>query len=424
MPLASAVGATRLHGFHAHYGEDALSAARAGDLPAARRIAHEWIAHHPPRAGDAWHPYPLSTRVGNWIAAGSLAPGFFDETVSDSLWRQLAYLDRNVEDDVLGNHVIRNARALALGGAAFGDERLTERALRLLRRELPEQVLPDGGHYERSPVYHVVVLRDLLEIRAACGVSEVDEPIERMRRFAAALARPDGLPALFNDGTLELAPELELPSPPVGLALFPETGYAVVRTDRIWLAFDCGPPGPDFLPAHAHADALSFQLWIDGSPVVVDPGTSTYEAGLERDHLRSSAAHATVTIDGRSQFQPWGAFRSGPLPKVEILGVRENSVEGAVHWGGGLVHRRQIDWHGKTIAVRDRVDGPGSHLIESRLPVTPGAIDLVGGDVEVEQGRWSERLFESRPLNVLVRRAAGPLPLELEWEITCAGLTG
>jgi hypothetical protein len=287
----------------------------------------------------------------------------------------------------------------------------------LLRRELPEQVLPDGGHYERSPVYHLIVLRDLLEMRVACGFAELDEPIERMRRFAAALARPDGAPALFNDGAIDLAPQLVLPSPPAGLTVFPDTGYAVVRNDRIWLAFDCGPPSPDFLPAHAHADALSFQLWIDDRPVVVDPGMSTYEAGAERDHLRSSAAHATVTIDGGSQFRPWGAFRTGPLPSVTILDQRDRNLAASVRWAGGVVHRRRIEWGESGLSVHDRVEGDGSHLVESRLPVAPEALTLIEGDFEVEQGSWSERLFERRPLDVLVRRAAGSLPLELEWRI-------
>jgi hypothetical protein len=115
----------------------------------------------------------------------------------------------NVEDDVLGNHLIRNIRALVLGGTSFGSADLTRRGIELLRRELPEQVLRDGGHYERSPSYHLVVLRDLLEIQAASPHSWLADAIARMGIFAAALARPDGAPALFNDGTVD-APRLEL----------------------------------------------------------------------------------------------------------------------------------------------------------------------------------------------------------------------
>ena len=64
--------------------------------------------------------------------------------LSESLWRQLAYLERNIEDEILGNHVIRNARALVLGGIVFAEEKLVSRGLALLARELPEQVLPMG----------------------------------------------------------------------------------------------------------------------------------------------------------------------------------------------------------------------------------------------------------------------------------------
>src|SRR5689334_3248561 len=140
---------TRLGRFHRQYGDDVLEAARIGDAAETRRLVDTWIEAHPPHAGDAWHPYPLSTRVGNWIAALTLVPELASPELSRSLWRQLLRLERNVEDDVLGNHVVRNARALVLGGAAFSAPALVHRGIDLLRRELPEQVLPDGGHYER-----------------------------------------------------------------------------------------------------------------------------------------------------------------------------------------------------------------------------------------------------------------------------------
>src|SRR5262249_54720794 len=149
--------------------------------------------------------------------------------------------------------------------------------------------------------------------------------IERMRVFAAALLRPDGAPALFNDGTVD-APTLDLPGAPEGMAVFPDTGYVVVREGGLWLAFRCGVASPEFLPAHAHADALSFQLWWRGRPVVVDPGTFTYEPGPERDWFRGTRAHSTVCVDGRDQFRLWGAFRSGRLAKVALRYARDGVV--------------------------------------------------------------------------------------------------
>jgi Heparinase II/III-like protein/Heparinase II/III N-terminus len=426
-PLPAPDPATRLGQFHRHYGDDVLAAARAGELETAQGLIAGWIAANPPRDGDAWHPYPLSTRVGNWVAALTLLPGLGSSQLDESLWRQLLHLEANVEDDVLGNHVVRNARALVLGGLAFRAERLVGRGLAILRRELPVQVLPDGGHYERSPTYHLVVLRDLLEVRAATGEPSLAGPIEAMRGFAVALQRPDGAPALFNDGSLELAPALDLPAAPEGLALFPDTGYAVVRSGGLWLAFDCGPVAPPFLPAHAHADALSIQLWWQGRPVLVDTGTSTYDPGAERDRLRSTAAHSTVTVDGGSQFEPWRAFRAGPLPEVRLLDAAEDALVASVAWPGGVSHLRRVEWIDGAVVVRDRMLGRGRHRLESRLVLAPGPPEAriealaESGALVTEPGFVAERFGEHVPTGVLVSVADCELPAELGWRIGLPG---
>jgi hypothetical protein len=409
-------GEPRLRRFHLHYGDEVLGWARRGDSAAAAAALDAWIAGNPPRPGDAWHPYPLSTRVGNWTAALSLDPGLVRPAVVASLARQLAHLQRNVEDDVLGNHVVRNARALVLGGTALDLPAPAGQGLALLRRELPEQVLPDGGHYERSPAYHLAVLRDLLEVRAVSGAEWLDGPIGRMTAFAAALVRPDGAPALFNDGALELAPALELPAAPDGLAVFPDTGYAVARREGVWLAFDCGPPAPAFLPAHAHADALSFQLRVDGRPLVVDPGSYTYEPGPDRDWFRSTAAHSTIGLGGRDQFELWGAFRAGPLPAPRLVGT--DPLEAEVRLGD-VVFRRRLLLGPDELVVEDELDGAGEVEVRSTLPLGgPARVDQTGPlPVTTEPGRLAERMLESTPVEVL--RAAGRvrLPARLGWRI-------
>lgn len=439
-------GLERLRRFHLHYGEEILGCARRGDdryLDAARTGLAAWIDSNPPATRGSWHPYPLSTRIGNWTAAASLEPSLATPEVSESVWRQLAYLERNVEDDILGNHVIRNARALILGGLAFGARGLLSRGLNLLARELPEQILPDGGHYERSPVYHALVLRDLLEVRAAVGTSELDQTIEQMERFAGWLNRPDGRPALFNDGGLDLAPDLgdHLSGSERGLALFEETGYAVVRDGSTrWLAFDCGLAAPPFIPPHAHADALSFQLWINGRPLIVDPGTFTYEPGLERSWFRGTGAHATVAVDGAGQFQFAGTFRALGIPRVYILEMSGSERDGAVaaefegfrHIAGGVRHRRRLSWSPEQISVEDRIEGSGRHVLESALPLAP-AIEIENGPVVRAAGvaieatgpldcvieeRWvSERFFECAPAPAVVARGELELPATLGWKL-------
>jgi uncharacterized heparinase superfamily protein len=383
----------RLRRFHLHYADEVLGWARRGEEESARASVGAWIRSNPPKRGDAWHPYVVSQRIGNWVAAASLAPSLLDGSAVESLSRQARFLARNIEDDVLGNHVIANARALVLAGAALEDDVFLRRGLDVLRREVPDQILADGGHYERSPLYHLLVLRDLLEVRVAADAGWLDEPIRRMEAFAAALTRPDGLPAPFNDALLELAPTLELPKPVAGTTVFEETGYTVVRDGATWLVFDCGPPAPSFLPAHAHADVLSFQLWQDGIPIVVDPGTSTYEAGPQRDRERSTAAHSTVSVDGRDQFELWGAFRSGPLPSVRMLGALEAEIS-----YGPVTHRRRVDV-GAEVVVSDEVQG--GRVVEARLPLA-GPVELAADGWET--GSEAQGLDVRRELPVAVRR--------------------
>lgn len=387
---------SRLAAFERHYGLDVLQAARDGGD--AVSLATRWAAAHPPRNDDAWHPYTASTRAAAWLAAATLDPALAPALAGD-IRRALARVAANVEDDVLGNHVIRNAVALVLGGVAFGDPTLRARGEALLARELPEQVLPDGGHYERSPAYHRLVLRDLLTVRP---YADVEDEVARMTLFAKGSSRPDGAPWLFNDGGLDVAPRLALDAPVDSLRVFADTGYVFIARRDLALAFDCGPVSPAFLPAHAHADALSFQLWLRGEPVVVDPGMPTYQPGAERDFFRSTEAHSTVAVGG-SQFESWGAFRSGPLPCVELLQAGEAVLAGRVRTAHGE-HLRTIRIEPEEVVVEDESSGGPAVstllLARSDARVSAGA----GADAQPELRVLAERLGERRSAHALVQR--------------------
>lgn len=405
-----------LRAFALNYGDDVLESARAGDAESARALLERWLESSPARPGVPWHPYVTSTRIANWVAALTLEPGLASARVGESLRRQLVYLGRNIEDDILGNHVIRNAKALVLGGTAVSDTAAVQRGLQLLRRELPEQILADGGHYERSPAYHRLVLRDLLELRPFAAV---EAEIGRMESFAASSSRPDGAPALFNDGGLDIAPALELPSPPQGLSVHRETGYVFLRRGRCWLAFDCGAPAPEFLPAHAHADALSFQLWVDGRPVVVDPGTSTYEPGAIRARERGTEAHATLAVDG-DQFRVWGSFRSGPLPSVRLVRADEDELTGEATLPSGVRIVRSLRLTDNELVVEDQVLGARLHDVVSSITLAPAAavhVEPLAGDAVVESRTVSERFGQRVEATAVVIRIRTLLPWEGGWSI-------
>ena len=187
-----------------------------------------------------------------------------------------------------------NARALVLGGRALGDAAALERGLALLGRELPEQVLSDGGHYERSPVYHLVVLRDLLEVRAASEAAGLDEPIERIavrrrppaagRRTGAlqrrdARPRPAARPAAAGAGAVRLRGD-GLRRPPLARAL------ARVRLR----------PAVTGVPTRARARRRALvPALARRRPVVVDPARRPTRPARERD-----SCAAACPRDGRA----------------------------------------------------------------------------------------------------------------------------
>jgi hypothetical protein len=217
-----------------------------------------------------------------------------------------------------------------------------------------------------------------------------------------------------------------------------------VHNESLWLAIDCGLAAPRYLPPHAHADALSFQLWVHGSPVVVDPGTFTYEPGQERNWFRSTRAHATVAVDGADQFLFTGSFRALGIPHVRILDASGSGQEGAItaafdgfrNVAGGVSHRRRLSWSKDEISVEDQIEGHGSHVLESALPLAPGievgdgpvirsagvAIEPIGRLPCTVEERWvSERFFERVQAPALVMRGEAELPVTFGWKLRLSG---
>src|SRR5690606_31821478 len=114
------------------------------------------------------------------------------------------------------------------------------------------------------------------------------------------------------------------------------SGYYRAQTASAVAVFDAGPLGPDYLPAHGHADTLTFELSLNGQRVVVDSGVSTYETGPQRDRERSTAAHNTVTIDGENSSEVWASFRVGRRASVFDVRTAEGEddiVVSATHDG-------------------------------------------------------------------------------------------
>jgi uncharacterized heparinase superfamily protein len=377
---------SKLWRYHLHYFDDLN--ARESPVRAAWHevLLRRWVAENPPGRGDGWEPYPLSRRLVNWIK-WALRGNELPAECHASAAVQARWLVRRLEYHLLGNHLFTNAKALVHAGLYYKGKEADgwyARGLEIIARELREQILPDGGHFERSTMYHAAGIEDLLDlvnVLRAHGRSVPSEwlvALARMRQWLAVMSHPDGAISFFNDAAFGVAPvpaQIEAYAARLGLTarqddagpvtVLETSGYARLRAGRAYLLCDCAPVGPDHLPAHAHADTLSFELSVDAERIFVNSGTSVYEAGVERQRQRSTAAHNTVMVDGESSSEMWAAFRVARRARSRILDARyepPNAIVEAAHDGyrrlpGRNSHRRRWQLNERSLTIEDFVSG-------------------------------------------------------------------
>jgi uncharacterized heparinase superfamily protein len=372
-------------------------------------MARDWIAGNESGRGDGWEPYPVATRAVNWIYAVLLLRGSLtaqeESELLESIHSQLLALEQRIEWHLLANHLQRNLQALAVGSLVFAGrdaDRWRQKWLPRLWNEVSNQVLADGGHFERSPMYHAIAMADLLETKSlaeAAGEripSEASARLSLMLGAARAMTRTDGSLQLFNDAANGIAPAFAYlarlagnrePGTGGGSISLPDTGYFGFENDDVRLLIDCGEPGPRYQSGHAHCDLLSFELDLAGRPFIVDSGVSGYEGDPLREYVRSTRAHNTITIDGKDQHEVWGTYRMARHATVK--GAAQHYSAAGYEFRGSyspyharrVTHSREFAYANGTLGVIDRVDGADGRRIQSFLHFAPDV------SVEIESQR-------------------------------------
>ncbi len=377
-----------------------------------RRYLGDWITSADlSTAGSralAWNSYSIATRIGWWCRLYHLLGpegrkdwGPLETVFLESLYSQAAWLETHIEWDLRANHLLRDAVGLAWAGRFFEGPR-ARRWLRLANQialeQSREQVLPDGGHFERSPMYHVEVMDDFLALsfllKDLASELRMEHVWNKMARFLIWVRHPDGQVPLLNDGGFNGAPSpgaiLALGNCrfapaiddrlPLGGRLFPEFGLTVWHDPRWTVFFDVGPVGVDYQPGHAHADTLAIEASYQGKRLFVDPGTYRYDDDESRRLDRATGSHNTITIDETDSSEVWHIFRVGRRARPNrVLGDFSNDkmhAEGA-HDGyrrlsGRPVPVRTVDvTPDGRFSITDQIEGRGTHRIEGGLLLAP-----------------------------------------------------
>lgn len=398
-------------------------------------VVEQWIAGNPPYLRGAheagWNAYALSLRTMVWMQQLAVRPQLDPRLRSlmiRSLGQQVAWLERHLERDIGGNHLLKNIKTLLWASSFFEGtdaDRWRKLGLRLLRAEMARQFLPDGMQYERSPSYHCQVFADLLEIRRALGNDPLggllDQTIRKAAEVVADLVHPDGFVAQFGDAGLTMAyppaqcldachEQLDLAPTARSRFAFRNAGYYGGRCDGEVVVVDAGMLGPDSLPGHAHGDMLAFEWSFGGERVFVDQGVYEYVAGQRRAASRASANHNTVSVEGLDQADFFGAFRMGARGRLKVLEYRSTSdgfVLEAEHDGfaraGGPVHRRRFEWAPGRLRIDDSLIGgdPGAACATFLLaPQVAAGVDAEG-EIRLQFGASSMQGRSSHPVSIV-----------------------
>lgn len=373
-------------------------------------VIEDWMEANPAPVRPAWSPYVTSLRIINWSKWLWSRKEPCPPTVALSIAHQANYLSTHLEQHLLANHLLENARALLFAAATLkvpAAHRWRSIAERILAKQLQEQVLDDGLHFERSWMYHGLLLVAYLDLVQLGKAGHLNGPLTDQAkmlstRMAEALQRgyfSDDTYPLFKDAAHEIAPA---PSavldygtrvldhqPTQRKQIANIDGFYLFRSGRVEWMVEAGPLSPDYNPGHAHADMLSFQLHLDAKPLIVDTATSTYDNGPDRHHERSSRAHNKVTVDGQNDSDVWSSFRVGRRARPKDvqwyvegpLTVFKGSHDGYRSLRGKPSCRRiMLQWRDRLLIVLDHVSG-GRHELESALHLAPGvAVESLAPD--------------------------------------------
>ena len=245
---------------------------------------------------------------------------------------------------MLANHLLANLKALIFFEVFFPNKFSTQR-LKVWKKkyihQLKEQILDDGGHYELSPMYHNIILEDLIDLRNILQedidfIDSIDQTILKMLRWSKYLAYvSSGLPVFFHDSCggvsrkyrdlLEYAQNSNLKvnnnqaySKASCVKHFRNSGYIYAANKYFIVRLNCSSIACTYNPGHFHSSNLTYDVESFNEQIIVSSGLSTYTESEERNMERGDYYHPSITQNKQSHSQIWKSFRMGKILNYPI----------------------------------------------------------------------------------------------------------
>lgn len=370
----------------------------------------DWNDNNPFLHGISWTSVmEIAIRCIQWVIALAylMKCDAEDDTIKKGLrtgiLNMASYVARHYSRfSSANNHLLVEATALAYAGYGFGQEKWQKLAIKLLDEQLTAQNYEDGVNKEMSLHYqtfgmeayaltmHLIerngdeiserwiemtrkqcefVAYSRVNAQTVCEFGDNDEgkildlqggeishisyvmqlcSLMTGRRYEGLDAISETIKALFSEEEIDRCKRKNQYESSVSRT-FKEGGYTFLKSaeKEVFVGIDHAPLGFGTIAAHGHADALSFQMYIEGKPVFIDPGTYIYHCWLaERNEFRKSLNHNTVVINGMEQSQMLGAFLWGKkaetILETSALGGDKETVEASSIGLSGIRHTRRF----------------------------------------------------------------------------------
>lgn len=391
----------------------------------------DWIQSNPYKRGINWmEGIEVAIRLISWIWAYFffLDSQSFNEEANfeflKSVYLQTKFIEEHLSDkwQINNNHLIAEAVGLIYVGILFPEfieaESWRKRGIKLLKKELNKQILPDGVTWEQSTGYHLFVTDLCLHAVILARRNEIQIPeatslkLEKMVDFLNQITNNNGRIPLIGDGDdarvlkiddteydnscstitigsilfnkkdwLRIKSEeafwligdsaLEKEQLPIfqSFKIFEDSGYCIMRGKEKYLLFSIGQQDKKYLYAsHKHMDMLSIVLEAYGTYFLIDPGTYTYYGDYKwRNYFRSVKSHNTVVIDNDDPVDMNEIFELTSIPFVKIqdysFSDKFDYIIANLQIYRSLTHTRSIIYvRPKYWVIIDLIEGKGRHL--------------------------------------------------------------
>jgi hypothetical protein len=318
------------------------------------------------------NPYTISLRGINWVKFLSRYQVNNTE-INGSLNNHFRILFNNIEYHLLGNHLLENAFSLLFGAYYFKNEKFYNKANKILKAQLKEQILEDGGHFELSPMYHQIILFRVLDCIQLIKLNSwknddllnlLKVSSSKMLSWLDNMTFNNGDIPMVNDSAFQIAPSSsELLDYGKSLCInrkdskLGDSGYRMFKNVKYELLMDMGGVKASYQPGHVHSDTFNFILYINNQPFIVDTGTSTYWENERRQTERRTSSHNTITIGDYEQTEVWANFRVAK--RARIVSFTECANEFSSSHDGyekiGVIHNRKFITNLDSIHIYDEL---------------------------------------------------------------------